>query len=53
LLWHCERHALVSKNPAGFIRAFLICHENHRVMNTGNYQRAKKMCKRGLTIAAT
>src|SRR6185295_14375731 len=29
-----------SKNPAGFIRAFLICHENHRVMNAGKYQRA-------------
>jgi hypothetical protein len=41
LLWDFERHAFVSKNPAGLIRAFLICSENHRVMNPGNYQRAE------------
>jgi len=40
LLWDFERHAFVSKNPAGLLRTFLICHENHRVMNLGNYQRA-------------
>jgi len=41
LLWDFERHAFVSKNPSGLIRAFLICPENHRVMNSGNYQRAE------------
>ena len=31
------RHAFVSKNPAGLLWAFLLCPENHRVMNSGNY----------------